>query len=238
MAKPKTKICPKGHDKDIVGRDSQGRCKQCRKERPSIKKHRKKVCPKGHKISVVGRDKSGACNGCKREHRIKWGKENQEYVQEYNDKNREHKNELSKKWRQEHKEEIKQYFITHKEEFQARQKKYHEEHRQEIMARVKKWQEQNPKLRKIHVRKCLAKRNGRIVAWTDWKKIDEFERHKPEGMTTDHHIPLNGKLVWGLHVSWNLQYLPPHDNFTKLNSCNLLEASEWYGKILEEAGLK
>ena len=235
MAKPKTKICPKGHDKDIVGVDSQGKCKQCRKERPPIKKHRKKFCPKGHKIYVVGRDKSGACNGCKREHKKLWDIKNEEHVKEYN-------KEHGKKWRDEHKEEIrlmnKQYVVDHKEELKRKQKEYNAKHSKEIMARVKEWQKQNLELRRLYARNYQARRKGRVVAWTDWDNIREFELNKPEGMTTDHVIPISGKLVWGLHVSWNLQYLPPHDNFTKLNSCNLVEASEWYGKILEEAGLK
>jgi len=57
-------------------------------------------------------------------------------------------------------------------------------------------------------------------------------------MTQEHYIPLQGKKVAGLHVIWNLSYLSQSENSKKGNRIDLLEASEWYGKILEEAGLK
>lgn len=102
----------------------------------------------------------------------------------------------------------------------------------------KQYRKENPGLVKALSIKQQTNRNLRIVAWTDWDKIKEFYDNMPVRMTGDHIIPLQGKKVAGLHVSWNLQYLPPRNNSSKYNKCNLLEASEWYGKLLEEAGLK
>lgn len=47
--------------------------------------------------------------------------------------------------------------------------------------------------------------------------IKQFYLNCPAGFVVDHIIPLTHRLVYGLHVPWNLQYLPVKDNLLKSN---------------------
>lgn len=64
-----------------------------------------------------------------------------------------------------------------------------------------------------------AHRKGRLsIATPNWANkpaIRKFYVDCPEGHHVDHIIPLHGKLVSGLHVLENLQYLPATENLRK-----------------------
>jgi hypothetical protein len=81
---------------------------------------------------------------------------------------------------------------------------------------------------KGHVNSLILKRNldklKRTPKWADLEKIKKIYIDCPDGMTVDHIIPLRGKLVSGLHVHSNLQYLTKSDNSKKHNSFN---PNEW-----------
>lgn len=49
------------------------------------------------------------------------------------------------------------------------------------------------------------------------EKIRLFYDACPSGMVVDHVIPLQGALVSGLHVEYNLQYLTRSQNAAKKN---------------------
>lgn len=57
----------------------------------------------------------------------------------------------------------------------------------------------------------------RTPGWSELELITEFYKQCPKGCHVDHIIPLQGKIVCGLHVLENLQYLPARENESKNN---------------------
>lgn len=81
-----------------------------------------------------------------------------------------------------------------------------------------KWKEANPGKVKAYAATSRIRRLLReAVIWADQEKIEEIYANCPEGYEVDHIIPLCGKLVSGLHVETNLQYLPAKENSRKSN---------------------
>jgi hypothetical protein len=63
------KFCIRGHDKDKVGRYSDGSCGACRRmlnKAKYIKKIRSSICKRGHDTAICGRTPSRACRECVR----------------------------------------------------------------------------------------------------------------------------------------------------------------------------
>ncbi|MHB8730113.1 MAG: hypothetical protein ACYC9K_13945 [Sulfuricaulis sp.] len=76
---------------------------------------------------------------------------------------------------------------------------------------------QTPEYRRAEARRRLLSRERRTPLWADKLKILEFYRKRPDGTHVDHIIPLHHKLVSGLHVEYNLQYLRDTENLRKSN---------------------
>jgi len=91
--------------------------------------------------------------------------------------------------------------------------KYKERHREYYDKWLKdNWAEQMAyrQARKKRVRQATPK-------WADLQAIIEFYKNCPKGHHVDHIIPIHGKIVSGLHVITNLQYLKAKDNLKKGN---------------------
>lgn len=59
----------------------------------------------------------------------------------------------------------------------------------------------------------------KLSSYPEYKKeIKNFYKNRPEGFDVDHIMPLCHKNFCGLHVPWNLQYLPKEENRKKRNN--------------------
>lgn len=65
--------------------------------------------------------------------------------------------------------------------------------------------------------KYRAAKLNRTPLWANLAKIKEFYDKCPNGFHVDHIVPLQGVLVSGLHVEYNLQYLSASENSSKRN---------------------
>lgn len=243
-------FCPKGHDTFICGRNTQGRCRECDNinNRQRYEPHprvKKQFCVNGHDTFICGRDLSGTCKDCVNDRNIEYMETHPEEIKiqkhEYYEDNKEELSAKNKEYQEKHREEIKiqrkAYREAHKEEFKLRDQEYYNEHKDEILKRVAKWAKEHPELVLLHSLKQHAQRKLRVPEFGQ-EGIRRVVKKCPKNKVIDHFIPLQGNLVSGLHVRWNLQYLTPKQNSTKHNNCNLLEVSKWYGKLLEVEGLK
>ncbi|MGH7975018.1 MAG: hypothetical protein ACREBR_05805 [bacterium] len=231
-------FCKHGHDILIVGRDKHGSCNQCILDYHKTPEY--KVYQKNYNIQYANDHEE----------------ELQEYKQEYYKTNKEdiqiqrksyqeqyYKNNIEKfqKYARDNHQAIleyhKLYYNEHQTELINKQREYYRENSSVIKSKNKEYEKLHPEIYKLAALRKHSKRKLRIPQFGQ-DGILEFYGDCLIGYEVDHIIPLCGKLVSGLHVIGNLQYLTELENNKKNNKCNLLEVSDLYGKILEQEGLK
>jgi len=146
------------------------------------------ACLHGHVVDR--RAKTGECLACRSNFLVIWRKNNPAKVKQHNDT---------------------QYI----------------NHTQKIKDSVKKWSKDNPVKILAHTRRQQTKRLMRCPKWLTsddhWVIEQAYElaalRTKMFGFSwhVDHILPLQGKIVSGLHVPTNLQVIPAVDNIRKGN---------------------
>ena len=162
-----------------------------------------KPCLKGHVANR--RTKTGECLACRAEFLIGWRKKNPQKVKQHN---------------------AIQY-ANHTESLCARSRKFRAENLEVLRQKNREYQKQNPH---IFAKSGAKRKAAKLQRTPSWLTDIDFERISNEyslaalltkltksSWHVDHIIPLQGKMVSGLHVPGNLRVLPAKENISKSN---------------------
>lgn len=157
-----------------------------------------KPCPRGH---ISNRRVSGACCACASDLFRRYRRMNPE---------------KAKAWKADDQKK-------HRDSANRRCRKYREANKEKVQAGIAAWAKSNPaKVAEKVARRRAAKRN-QMPVWADRDAIKRiYERAQSFRVTgqdvhVDHIIPLQSKIVCGLHVHQNLQILSATMNRSKSN---------------------
>jgi hypothetical protein len=186
-----------------------------------------------HKISKDGL--KNECKTCERLYTAKWRKDNKEYKRlkdkEWRENNPERCKANSKNWAQRNKARIKinqtRWNEENKDHVIASKREWSNKNRDHIKARNRRWLVNNRAKFNANIkkRKCM-----KLNATPPWYYLVKYEveavyaeAKRLEEVTgiphhVDHIVPLQHKLVCGLHVPCNLRPIPAIDNMRKHNT--------------------
>lgn len=112
------------------------------------------------------------------------------------------------------------YYKRNKEYYQRKWQERYQKFKAEEKARKKAYYETHQSDYVARKRKRDAAKLNRTPKWLTQEQLELMKRvykYCPDGYDVDHIVPLQGKNVSGLHVPWNLQYLPELENARKSN---------------------
>jgi hypothetical protein len=131
--------------------------------------------------------------------------------------------EYQKKYRLENIESLKTYKNIWDSNNTLKLQKYFAAHYRKnsdaIKTRVSNWRVQNRAVVSASSRKRQCAKITRTPEWYDHTQCKAiYEEAKKQGLVVDHIVPLQGKLVSGLHWHHNLQLLTHSENCSKYNN--------------------
>jgi hypothetical protein len=119
-----------------------------------------------------------------------------------------------------HRETNRKWVANNKERVIEIKNLYVMRNKEKVRRAKQKWSNENNGARMANVRLYQAKKINATPSWLSQdhkKQMREIYEKVPKGYEVDHISPLRGKIVSGLHVPWNLQYLKSSENRRKSN---------------------
>lgn len=173
-----------------------------------------KPCPRGHiserMVSTRG------CVACLSEKKAAWSAANPEKV-----------NSQKRAWRDANLEKARALNLANQKKHRAkaneRNRRYAEANREKIAARNALWEQANPHKVLAKAAKRRAAKRNQMPVWADSQQIESVYARAAElrssgaDVHVDHVIPLQGRMVSGLHVPDNLQIIEALENRVKSN---------------------
>ena len=173
-----------------------------------------KPCPNGH---VADRFVSTrACKDCLLEKKAAWNKANPEKVNAQKRAWIGANLEYSKKLKSESQKK-------HRASANERNRRYAEMHRDQIKVATARWQKEHPELVTAKAARYRAAKLMQMPAWADHAAIELVYQRASDmraaglDVHVDHIVPLQGRLVRGLHVHNNLRIIEAKANRSKSN---------------------
>ena len=166
-------------------------CKHCGVDKPIEDFKKNKICKSGYE---------GTCKACTQLRQKRWEHTHHEQHRD---------NQL--RWRSEN-----------REQYQKAKYNWYDRNREHVNAKSVQYAKDNAGWKRSATAKRRAVLLQAIPSWADMKKIQAiYEEAKQRGLVVDHIIPLQGKLVCGLHVENNMQLLTASENSQKHNKFNV-----------------
>lgn len=194
------------------------RCSKCGTYKPTTEFHKR-----------IASRKDGLCPLCKpcaikksKEYSADHKENKRNYDAEYREKNKGRLALIRRAYlvshAQENRERVKEWALNNPDKVILQRKNAYARRGAALIKKLHEWKKNNPHLVRSNTAKRRAKKKLATPAWADKAAINEIYKHATEaGLHVDHIVPLRSRIVCGLHVEYNLQPIPPHENHIKSN---------------------